>query len=339
MANMRYVWNFSLWKVLPFGLFLIVDCYFLGAIYSKIPNGGYVAIINAAVFCIPMLLWFLGEQKLKYWIKSHDTSSSMETIQDRFVIHNNNNVSKSESSKGKVQKQQEKILESENDDPKPYPKEKQKPEKRSSTSSSPHPKMFTASQTVPIHKSKSKDTETINNPLANRKDSVYVHMPSNNDKKITVLPQAGIFLCTSKTKTPLIFEELITRFSGIPATVIFFRPTKANVARVEPSNRIKVKKIGENIYFVAYSFGYSEYMKEETIRNVLKNGVADGLPSIPLDGFTVFASAEIVKISNPNWLWKIALYFYSIMKRVFFGLYVIELPPNETIYVTSVVTL
>jgi len=195
--------------------------------------------------------------------------------------------------------------------------------------------MYTSSQTSP----KTKAAENVvKNPRVLRKSAVYVHMQST-DKQITVLPQAGVFLCTSKTKTPLIFEELIARFSGIPATVIFFKPSKSNVARVDQVDRIKVKKISENIFFVAFSFGYSEFMKEDTIERVLKSGVSLGLPVIPVDGFTVFASAEIVKISNPNWLWKVVLYLYSLMKRVFFGLYVIDLPPKETIYVTSVASL
>jgi len=80
--------------------FLLLMVLFLGAIFSKIPNGGYVALINAAVFCIPMLVWYLGEQKLKYWKKTHDTTYSMEKIQERLVVMANK-ASSSESSKGK----------------------------------------------------------------------------------------------------------------------------------------------------------------------------------------------------------------------------------------------
>jgi len=316
---------------------LIVDCAFLGAIYSKIPNGGYVAIINAAVFCIPMLVWYLGEQKLKYWKKSHDTTSSMEKIQERFVAITNS--ASSESSKGKKRGNSSKKLEnleSENEDqndPKPNaPKDPQTLENGSSSSDPPPP------TSQPVRKTKGGEAKAIHNPLITGNSAMFFHM-QNKDKQITVLPQAGVFLCSSKTKTPLIFEDLIVRFSGIPATVIFLKPSKASVARVEPIDRIKVKVISDNIFFVSFSFGYAEYMEADTIERILKNGIPLGLPAIAVDGFTIFASAEVVKIVNPNWLWKGVLYLYSLMKRVFFGLYVIDLPPKETIYVTSVASL
>jgi len=167
---------------------------------------------------------------------------------------------------------------------------------------------------------------------------MFIHM-QNTDKQITVVPQAGVFLCSSKTKTPLIFEDLIVRFAGIPDTVIFLKPSKASIARVEAIDRIKVKVISDKIFVVSYSFGYAEHTEADTIERILKNGIPLGLPAIADGGFTVFASAEVVKIVNPNWLWKGVLYLYSLMKRVFFGLYVIELPPKETIYVTSVASL
>jgi len=98
MIVMRTVWDYPIWRVLPMALFLVADFSFLVAVYFKIPNGGYVAIINASVFAIPMLVWYLGEQKLKRWRRAHDTTSPMEKLSERFVEIA---IASSESSKGK----------------------------------------------------------------------------------------------------------------------------------------------------------------------------------------------------------------------------------------------
>jgi len=60
---------------------------------------------------------------------------------------------------------------------------------------------------------------------------------------------------------------------------------------------------------------------------------------IEMNDVTVFASAEVIRVVNPNLLWKATLYLYLLMKRLFFGIHVIDLPPEETIYLTSVAAL
>jgi len=160
-----------------------------------------------------------------------------------------------------------------------------------------------------------------------------------SDKQISYLPQTGIFLCDSKTRTPVIFENFINRFSGIPSTVIFLKPVKSHVPRIDPTERIKVKKLQIIFFFVSVSFGYFEHMGVDTIDRILKNGPAHGLPAISLEDTTILASAELINVINSNWLWKPVLYLYSLMKRVFFGLYVIDLPPTETVYLASLVTM
>jgi len=179
----------------------------------------------------------------------------------------------------------------------------------------------------------------INNPLVAANPSLYINMLPSYNKPITFLPHVGVFLCSSKTRTPSIFESFIARVSGIPATVIFLKPTFANVPIVASNKRIALKKISDNIYFISLSFGYTENIKSNAIETALKSATVLGLPMIEMNDVTVFASAEVIRVVNPNLLWKATLYLYLLMKRLFFGIHVIDLPPEETIYLTSVAAL
>jgi len=163
-------------------------------------------------------------------------------------------------------------------------------------------------------------------------------LPSVN-KQITHLPLVAVFLCTSKTKTPPVFEDFITRISGIPSTVIFLRPSKANIPIVATNDQLKVKLISENFYFLSLSYGYSQQMKPDAIERAIQSSFQYGIPETKIQDVTIFASAEIINVVNPNILWKLALYFYALMKRLFFGVYIVELPPRETVYLTSVAML
>jgi len=62
---MRNTWNLPYWRVIPFGIFLLIDFAFLGANAAKIPNGGWVAIMFGAFFALIMLIWYFGERRFK----------------------------------------------------------------------------------------------------------------------------------------------------------------------------------------------------------------------------------------------------------------------------------
>jgi len=394
MVVMRYVWEYPLWKVLPFGLFfLIVDFSFLASVYFKIPNGGYVAIINAAVFAIPMLVWYIGEQQLKYWKRAHDTSSPMEKLPDRFVeiaIATSEQSSKGKdieakspvmvrvadtlkltstppksekpkSEKPKSSKEESEVV-SKVSAEKPSNKSSEKPEKtKESKNANPdagkrvinEPSTTTSSsgdiippdsekmENISSIKQRKDELKDIANPLVAANPSLCINMLPSVNKPITFLPHVGVFLCNSKSRTPSIFESFIARVSGIPATVVFLKPTKANIPIVASNKRIALKKVSENIYFLQLSFGYTENVKANAIEEALKSASVLGLPMIDMNDVTVFASAEVIRVVSPSVFngWKVHLYMYLLMKRLFFGIHVIELPPEETIYLTSVAAL
>jgi len=89
------------------------------------------------------------------------------------------------------------------------------------------------------------------------------------------------------------------------------------------------------------SFGYTEHTKPNAIEEALKSANVLGLPLIDMNDVTIFASAEVVRVINPNWrnIWKVPTYLYLFMKRLFFGIHLVELPPEETIFLTSVAAL
>jgi len=181
----------------------------------------------------------------------------------------------------------------------------------------------------------------IANPFVAANPSLYINMLPSVNKPITFLPHVGVFLCQSKSRTPSIFESFIARVSGIPSTVIFLKPNKANIPIVATNKRIALKKISDNIYYMSLSYGYSEKTDPNSIEQALKSATVLGLPQIEMNDVTVFASAEVIRVVDTGLIngWKLPLYFYLLMKRLFFGIHIIELPPEETIYLTSVAAL
>lgn len=85
IAVLRYHWRLAWWKIAPMFLFLIIDLLFLGAVSSKIPNGGWVALLIGFCLLALMLIWHYGEKELKRIVKStlqtFDKSALNETLQ------------------------------------------------------------------------------------------------------------------------------------------------------------------------------------------------------------------------------------------------------------------
>jgi len=92
---------------------------------------------------------------------------------------------------------------------------------------------------------------------------------------------------------------------------------------------------------MSLSFGYTEKTEANAIEQALKSATILGLPQFEMNDVTVFASAEVIRVVDPNIFngWKVTMYLYLLMKRLFFGIHVIDLPPEETIYLTSVAAL
>lgn len=42
---MRYTWKLPLWRVLPFLFFVMIDGLFIVAVYTKVPDGGWVSLL------------------------------------------------------------------------------------------------------------------------------------------------------------------------------------------------------------------------------------------------------------------------------------------------------
>lgn len=60
-----YVWKWSWWSILGFVLFAVpLDCIFLAATFTKIPDGSYVTLIIAFLFSWLMAAWITGNRYL-----------------------------------------------------------------------------------------------------------------------------------------------------------------------------------------------------------------------------------------------------------------------------------
>jgi len=80
---MFFRWRMEGWKVGLFCIFLVVDLFFWGSVILKIPLGGWVAIVFSCVFLIPMLIWYVGEYRLRRYWHSHRTSTPIQLLPSR----------------------------------------------------------------------------------------------------------------------------------------------------------------------------------------------------------------------------------------------------------------
>uniref|UniRef100_A0A6B2KYH3 Potassium transporter n=1 Tax=Arcella intermedia TaxID=1963864 RepID=A0A6B2KYH3_9EUKA len=83
---MRYNWGLQWWKCAAFLTFLFFDLCFFGAVISKLPKGGYAAIIISAIFFLTFIIWYIGEKNLRKYRKSHNVSTRLELLGERFII-------------------------------------------------------------------------------------------------------------------------------------------------------------------------------------------------------------------------------------------------------------
>eukprot|EP01125_Pyxidicula_operculata_P003748 TRINITY_DN1501_c0_g1_i1.p1 TRINITY_DN1501_c0_g1~~TRINITY_DN1501_c0_g1_i1.p1 ORF type:complete len:446 (-),score=126.83 TRINITY_DN1501_c0_g1_i1:377-1714(-) len=85
MLCMRFTWKLQWWKVMLFSVFLFIDVSFWTSVLVKVPNGGYVAIIISFCFFLLMLIWFLGEYRLKKFFKHNTISTQLKGLPHRIL--------------------------------------------------------------------------------------------------------------------------------------------------------------------------------------------------------------------------------------------------------------
>jgi KUP system potassium uptake protein len=82
-----WIWGWRWWAILVFGGFLALDLAFLGANAMKIPSGGWLPLLTAAIFATTVTIWRRGRRVL--WAKLHahglNVESFIEQVQAKHI--------------------------------------------------------------------------------------------------------------------------------------------------------------------------------------------------------------------------------------------------------------
>jgi len=71
MLLMRYRWNYGIWTVVLFSLFLFIDVIFFASNIVKIPNGGWVSLVTGSIFSLLMVSWYFGQEAVHEYLRTH----------------------------------------------------------------------------------------------------------------------------------------------------------------------------------------------------------------------------------------------------------------------------
>jgi len=79
------VWKFPVILGILFALCtLLLDFTFWSSVIFKIPQGGWIAVLYAMIFCIPMVVWYTGEIYLRRYHRHNDPVNFISDFPERF---------------------------------------------------------------------------------------------------------------------------------------------------------------------------------------------------------------------------------------------------------------
>ncbi|PRP80775.1 hypothetical protein PROFUN_11515 [Planoprotostelium fungivorum] len=222
---MRYSWKFPLWRVLPFCFFLLLDGLFIVAVYTKVPNGGWVSLMIGAIISVLLLSWMAGQRSLHRWTQNIRVMD-VKTLENLL----NEPTTTRQIVRGEVA-------------------ERLSAEARRSSG-------LMRSETVVDGRN---ETEMVvlqmDTPEVRR-----ISLGSFPFQHINRVPGMGVFLATpnSKADIPLVLELLVERLPALPDVVVILKVETKKVPFVTSASRITVKPLARGVYSMTVRFGYSE---------------------------------------------------------------------------------
>ncbi|CAF0977134.1 unnamed protein product [Didymodactylos carnosus] len=321
---LKWTWQKSIWFILPFSLFLIIDLYTWAALSLKIPTGGWVAILIAVLFSLLGFCWYYGQLRLRHFLHHHSQTTLLNDLPMRLGlnIQRQNSIcispDASVSQTNTFDDQHEQIVlhsssDSDND-------EHEQSIKRSQS-------RIALVQNVPIISKSNKDGTLIT-----------MNKIEQNALAVSITPGIGCFITHNNKRTPYVFENFIELMHSIPQVIIFLQIQYARIPVVSIQQRLLVKLYGESIYHITARFGYSENDKN-LYDDVLI--LARNLYQIPISDdemkVTFFISNQTVNVSTKgwkSWIRRWPLYLYSVLKALYPGEAInIQLPLENTVYI------
>jgi len=322
MFVMHYIWRKPWYLILAFSIFIVTDGYTWAANATKIPTGGWVAIVIACGFFIFGFCWFFGELHLNRFLKNHSQTTSLHTLSIRLGLANNVTRHNSVNSVGDlpVISTANRIEFEEDSDSDCDTVFEEKPKRKL-------PKVQSQ-----IHLVQSVPTiSSLHIPIEFELTDQVIH----DGIPAVITPGVGCFLTTSKKHTPHVFENFLSHMHSVPQLIIFLQIEHTKMATMKNSERLKIKQYGENIFHITAFYGYSEYRIQP--HEILAIARAEFNLPVPKDTqtVTIFVPNEAIKVSTTGlktWLSRWPLYLYSILKSIYPGRAAnIKLKPESTI--------
>ena len=323
MCVMRYAWKKPWYFILPFGLFLVIDAYTWAANATKIPSGGWVAIVIAACFFILGFCWYFGEVNLHRFMKIYSQTTSLHTLPLRLGLVPRDSRDMSRASLGDLP-----VITTAN----PFNF------KDDSFSDSDSDAESTGKNGLPRIQSRIKLLDNV--PLGSVR-SIPAGFQHSDERRSTnaipavVTPGVGCFLSSSKKHTPHVFESFLSRMHSVPQVIIFLHIEHTKLSMIKESERLSVKQYGDNIFHITALYGYSEYrIKPFDILLLARTQYQVPIPDDQMK-VTVFVANATIKVSTGTWIsWirRWPLFIYAILKSLFPGAAVnIKLKPENTV--------
>ena len=319
MCVMRYTWNKPWYLILPFGIFIIIDGYTLSSVATKVPSGGWVAIVIATVFFIFGFCWFFGQVNLNRFLRDHSHTTSLYTLSMRLGLSNNNSRQNSGISltdlpiiptANRISFEEDSDSDSED--------------------------IFTIKPKGKLPKVQSQVHLIQNVPAASpHKIPIEFDQSKNDSIPAVITPGVGCFLTRSTKHTPHVFENFLFHMHSVPQLIIFLKIEHTKNSTIKNSERLKIKQYGENIFHITALYGYSEYRIRPF--EILTLARAEYNIPVPDDAkkVTIFVPNEAIKVSTvgwKSWFRRWPLYLYSILKSIYPGIGVnIKLDPESTV--------
>ncbi|UJR26449.1 hypothetical protein I4U23_007779 [Adineta vaga] len=328
MCVMRYVWNHHWILVLLFGIFLIIDVYFLAANAIKFFEGAWVAVLIAIFFLILGFCWYYGQGILRQYLHNNAQTTALTQLTRRLGMDTS----------------EEPILQAENH---PLPHEKSIPVEHQTTSSDEDDehRIDPASNILQPMISENASSKTNRISFINMNDQTEFHTSTAGSIACTITPGLGVFLTTSSRHTPHVFERVLERVHALPQVVIFLKMEYARIPIVDISRRLKIHTYGSgqrHIYHITACFGYSEH--KIRLLDILQLASTEHNIPVPEDrNITFYIPSISIRVKRKGWrvfFSKHVLIIYSVLKNMFpFGQKNVQLPPDQTVSVGMVVPL
>ncbi|CAF1108645.1 unnamed protein product [Adineta steineri] len=319
MMVMRYTWLKPIWLVVLFGIFLIIDLYTFAAICTtKIPSGGWVAIIIACGLFIVSFSWYYGNIRLQYYLSQHCKTNLIENLPIRFGLQGSDHAANN------IDNETEFNESPDDDDDDDDDEEDQRKSKRLNDDS----KKISVST------------------IENQSSVVSIENIEENrliEPDVTITPGVGCFLTTSKKYTPYVFENFLCRMHAHQEILVFLKLDCARMPSVDDDQRLIIRAYGKNIYHISAIFGYTE--TNINLFNILH--LARQYYDVPISAnessMTFFLPDETIHVNThgwKTWLRRWPLYAYSILKTLYPGMPLnFKAMPQNTIKVGTLADL